>query len=59
MPMALGHEAAGEVVAVGDAVDDLLPGDHVVMVFLPSCGHGLPCAEGRPALCAPGAGANG
>jgi alcohol dehydrogenase len=59
MPMAIGHEAAGEVVAIGDGVDDLLPGDHVVMVFMPSCGHCLPCAEGRPALCEPGAGANG
>ncbi len=29
------------------------------MVFMPSCGHCLPCAEGRPALCEPGAVANG
>ena len=34
-------------------------GDHVVMVFMPSCGQCLPCAEGRPALCEPGAAANG
>ena len=33
-------------------------GDHVVMVFVPSCGHCAPCAEGRPALCEPGAVAN-
>src|SRR5690606_22819567 len=32
MPMALGHEAAGEVEAVGEGVDDLRPGDRVVMV---------------------------
>src|SRR3546814_6888961 len=38
---------------------DLLPGDHVVMIFVPSCGHCLPCTEGRPALCEPGARANG
>jgi alcohol dehydrogenase len=31
----------------------------VVLVFVPSCGHCLPCAEGRPALCMPGAAANG
>jgi len=31
----------------------------VVMVFMPSCGHCVPCAEGRPALCEPGAAANG
>ncbi|MCU1785358.1 zinc-dependent alcohol dehydrogenase family protein [Pseudomonas sp. 13B_2.1_Bac1] len=58
MPMALGHEAAGVVEALGDGVGDLEPGDHVVMVFMPSCGHCLPCAEGRPALCEPGAKAN-
>jgi len=59
MPMALGHEAAGTVVETGRDVADLAPGDHVVMVFMPSCGHCLPCAEGRPALCVPGAKANG
>ncbi len=59
MPMALGHEAAGVVEALGPGVDDLQVGDHVVMVFVPSCGHCLPCSEGRPALCEPGAAANG
>src|SRR5271154_4270323 len=57
-PMALGHEAAGIVEECGAGVVDLVPGDHVVMVFVPSCGHCLPCAEGRPALCEPGAAAN-
>ncbi len=59
MPMALGHEAAGVVAEVGDDVTDLVVGDHVIMVFMPSCGHCIPCAEGRPALCEPGAVANG
>ena len=59
MPMALGHEAAGVVEELGSGVDDLKKGDHVVMVFVPSCGHCLPCSEGRPALCEPGAAANG
>src|SRR5436190_16466660 len=58
-PMVLGHEAAGVVEKVGPGVDDLKVCDHVVMVFVPSCGHCLPCAEGRPALCEPGAAANG
>ena len=58
-PMVLGHEAAGIVEKLGPGVDDLKVGDHVVMVFVPSCGHCLPCAEGRPALCEPGAVANG
>lgn len=57
-PMALGHEAAGIVEEAGPGVDDLKKGDHVVMVFVPSCGHCLPCSEGRPALCEPGAAAN-
>ena len=59
MPMALGHEAAGVVDQLGDGVHDLAVGDHVVLVFVPSCGHCHPCAEGRPALCEPGAAANG
>lgn len=58
VPMALGHEAAGIVREVGAGVTDLQPGDHVVAVFVPSCGHCSPCAEGRPALCEPAAKAN-
>ena len=59
LPMALGHEAAGIVEEVGPGVADLARGDHVVCVFVPSCGHCGPCAEGRPALCEPGAAVNG
>jgi alcohol dehydrogenase len=64
LPMALGHEAAGVVEALGPSLElggvtDLRIGDHVVMVFMPSCGHCDPCAGGRPALCEPGAAANG
>jgi alcohol dehydrogenase len=59
MPMALGHEAAGVVHELGAGVTDIQVGDHVVVVFVPSCGHCAPCAEGRPALCEPGAAANG
>ncbi len=57
-PMALGHEAAGIVKQLGPGVKDLSIGDHVVLVFVPSCGHCVPCAEGRPALCEPAAGSN-
>ncbi len=58
-PMVLGHEAAGIVESVGAAVYDLQPGDHIVCFFAPNCGHCAPCSEGRPALCEPGAVANG
>lgn len=57
MPVALGHEASGIVDAVGPGVSRFEIGDHVVLVFVPSCGHCVPCASGRPALCEPGAAA--
>lgn len=56
--MVLGHEAAGEVAEQGDGVTDLSVGDHVVCSLVPSCGHCHYCADGRAALCAPGAAAN-
>ncbi|MFJ5768433.1 zinc-dependent alcohol dehydrogenase family protein [Psychrobacillus sp. NPDC093180] len=59
LPMALGHEAAGVVVETGEGVTNFLPGDKVICVFVPSCGQCIPCAEGRPALCEPGAQSNG
>ena len=59
VPMVLGHESAGEVLECGAGVTDLAPGDRVVLVFMPSCGGCMPCAEGRPALCEPGAASNG
>ena len=51
LPMALGHEASGYVEQIGEGVDDLKVGDHVVCIFAPGCRHCIPCAEGRPALC--------
>lgn len=58
LPIVIGHECSGIVEDLGPGVDDLQKGDHVVMVFMPSCGHCTPCAEGRPALCEPGIVAN-
>ena len=58
MPMALGHEAAGEVVGLGAGVTGFAPGDHVVLAFVPACGECEPCLAGRAALCEPGAAAN-
>jgi alcohol dehydrogenase len=36
LPMVIGHESAGEVLECGPGVTDLVPGDRVVMVFMPS-----------------------
>jgi Zn-dependent alcohol dehydrogenase len=58
LPMVLGHEAAGRVLALGPDTQGFAVGDQVVFSFVPSCGHCQPCASGRPALCEPGAAAN-
>lgn len=58
MPMVLGHEAAGEVVAVGSDDTGFDVGDHVVIAFVPTCGTCEPCRSGRAALCEAGAAAN-
>jgi alcohol dehydrogenase len=58
LPMALGHEAAGEVVELGPGVKGFAAGDHVVLSYVPACGSCGPCLHGRPALCEPGAAAN-
>ncbi len=58
LPLALGHEASGIVSEVGPHVSEVQKGDHVVMSFLPVCGHCPACAEGRGALCGPGYAAN-
>src|SRR5699024_2031925 len=58
MPMVLGHESSAEVVDVGPNVQGLQRGDHVVTIFVPTCGRCQACLSGRPALCEPGARAN-
>jgi Zn-dependent alcohol dehydrogenase len=56
MPMLLGHEATGEVMVSEDP--SFAAGDTVGFAFVPACGGCGPCAEGRAALCEPGAAAN-
>lgn len=51
LPLVLGHEAAGEVVEVGEGVTSLAVGDHVVSSFIYMCGQCRFCAAGRPVLC--------
>ncbi len=51
MPAVLGHEAAGEVTAVGDQVTYLQPGDPVITCLSVFCGHCEYCLRGQPVLC--------
>ncbi|MFF8957993.1 alcohol dehydrogenase catalytic domain-containing protein, partial [Streptomyces sp. NPDC014894] len=51
LPAVLGHEGAGIVERVGDAVTTVAPGDRVVMSYQ-SCGRCTPCLTGSPAYCA-------
>lgn len=51
MPTILGHEVSGVVEAVGDDVDHLSPGDHVVGCLTPFCGNCIHCLGGRMHLC--------
>jgi NDMA-dependent alcohol dehydrogenase len=51
LPICPGHEGAGIVESVGRGVTGLLPGDHVVTSFIPSCGRCRYCAAGRANLC--------
>jgi Zn-dependent alcohol dehydrogenase len=50
-PLILGHEAAGEVVEVGEGVSGFAKGDHVVSSFIYMCGRCRFCSMGRPVLC--------
>ncbi|MCF3129951.1 zinc-binding dehydrogenase [Streptomyces olivochromogenes] len=52
IPAVLGHEGAGTVVAVGDGVTHVRPGDGVVLNWAPSCGTCHACALGEVWLCA-------
>ncbi|MEV0062017.1 zinc-binding dehydrogenase [Nocardia sp. NPDC050718] len=51
-PVVLGHEGSGIVTVVGEGVDDLEIGDHVVLSWVPGCGDCRTCRAGRPAQCA-------
>ena len=50
LPMVLGHEGVGIVEEVGPGVQDLQPGDHVILSY-PSCGCCESCMEGKPYAC--------
>ncbi|MCY3786264.1 MAG: S-(hydroxymethyl)mycothiol dehydrogenase [bacterium] len=50
-PFLLGHEAAGVVEAVGPGVDEVAPGDFVIINWRAVCGQCRSCARGRPQYC--------
>ncbi|MFY9580621.1 MAG: alcohol dehydrogenase catalytic domain-containing protein [Gaiellaceae bacterium] len=50
-PTVLGHEGAGVVERVGDAVTSVAPGDHVVTLFSPQCRECTHCCDPRTNLC--------
>jgi threonine 3-dehydrogenase len=51
VPMTIGHEFAGEIVAVGEEVEDFAPGDRVSGEGHIVCGHCRNCRAGREHLC--------
>ena len=50
-PFLLGHEAAGEVVSVGEGVNGLEPGAFVVLNWRAVCGNCRACRKGKPQYC--------
>ena len=50
-PYLLGHEAAGQVEAVGPDVTGLQPGDFVILNWRAVCGQCRACLRGRPWYC--------
>ena len=50
-PTVLGHEGAGVVERIGEGVQDLAPGDHVVTLFSPQCRVCVHCRDHRTNLC--------
>jgi S-(hydroxymethyl)glutathione dehydrogenase / alcohol dehydrogenase len=50
-PCVPGHEGAGIVREVGPGVDKFKPGDHVLGLWVPSCGRCYYCQRQQPYLC--------
>lgn len=59
LPAIGGHEGAGIVEAVGPQVPGLQVGDHVVPIYIASCGVCESCARGQANLCDQGANRRG
>jgi S-(hydroxymethyl)mycothiol dehydrogenase len=52
LPVLLGHEGTGVVEDVGEGVDNLGPGDTVVLGWRSPCGSCAACVRGEPRRCA-------
>ncbi|HMJ34477.1 MAG TPA: alcohol dehydrogenase catalytic domain-containing protein [Baekduia sp.] len=50
-PLVLGHEGAGVVVEVGEGVEELVEGDHVILSWIAPCGRCRFCLADRPTRC--------
>jgi S-(hydroxymethyl)glutathione dehydrogenase/alcohol dehydrogenase len=50
-PSILGHEGGGVVVEVGTGVTSVVPGDHVIPLYVPECGSCSYCTSGKTNLC--------
>jgi len=50
-PSVLGHEGGGVVVEVGEGVTSVVPGDHVIPLYIPECGECKFCKSGKTNLC--------
>ena len=50
-PFILGHEASGTVESVGDGVNNVAPGDFVIIAWRSPCGTCRSCQRGRPWYC--------
>lgn len=50
-PMVPGHEGAGIVKKTGAGVTRVQSGDHVVLLWVPVCGHCYYCQRGETVLC--------
>jgi alcohol dehydrogenase len=51
LPLHLGHECVADVLAVGERVSAIKPGDRVIVPFQINCGACTPCRAGRTGSC--------
>lgn len=51
LPAVIGHEGAGTISEVGNAVAGIRVGDPVIVAMVPPCGHCAACLRPQPYLC--------